>query len=250
MDSDKVLLFGHRGAAGEAPENTLSGFAYARGAGVSCFETDVRMARDGQLVLLHDVNLVRTTGREGTVDQFSAAELASMNACQLFPGWPDQDGIPSLHQVLERFHDRIMHWQLEIKTDLVERLAQGINQLYTEICQFDLRNRVTITSFNPKAIQLVRERAPELDCGLIAEFRNKQDLSLPYQLGCRNVCLPLSSSSKLVAEAAKKMGMQTTGWLGNQPEQLHELLEWQVDAITTDFPSMALKYLARYSAAD
>lgn len=245
MHNDKLLLFGHRGAAAEAPENTLSGFAHAWEVGVRCFETDVRLSADGQLVLMHDPDLIRTTGRPGRVSDFSAAELGGMNACQGFPDWPSQDGIPSLRQVLEIYHNKIIAWQLEIKTDLEALMEQVAGLLAAEIRWFNIIDRVTITSFEPRALQLMQSQVSGVACGLIADFRTPEELKLPIQLGCQNVCLPLASSTTRVAAAARTMGLQTTGWPGNRPDQLQTLLEWQVDSITSDYPSLALDYLAR-----
>src|SRR5439155_21621382 len=76
----RMLLFGHRGARGEAPENTLAGFAHARRAGVAAFELDVRPTADGRLAVIHDATVDRTTNATGAVSDFTAADLARLDA--------------------------------------------------------------------------------------------------------------------------------------------------------------------------
>lgn len=71
-----MLVVGHRGAAGEASENTIAGFRHAIEHGVRHFELDVQISRDEKLVVIHDNKVNRTTYSRGRVNQFSAGELA------------------------------------------------------------------------------------------------------------------------------------------------------------------------------
>ena len=89
-------LVGHRGARGEAPENTLASFQVAVEAGVTEMELDVRLSSDGQLIVLHDSDVTRTTGVRGNVRQYTRAQLGVMDARRNTPGWHSPTGIPSL----------------------------------------------------------------------------------------------------------------------------------------------------------
>ena len=111
------ILYGHRGAAGHAPENTLDGFLYARQIGVRAFELDVRFSADDQLVVIHDETLERTTHTIGRVRDFTVAQLNALDACA---SWPNPAGVPSLVAVLQSHHD-LPAFQIEVKTDTPER---------------------------------------------------------------------------------------------------------------------------------
>ncbi len=115
-------LLGHRGAAFEAPENTLAGFAYAWRNGVRSFELDVRLSADQQLVILHDESLERTTGIQRKVGELSAAQLTELNAPGLFPDWPEKATIPLLEEVLRAYSRDLKSWEIEIKTTTPENL--------------------------------------------------------------------------------------------------------------------------------
>ena len=87
-----MLVYGHRGAAGEAPENTIAGFRHAIERGTRHFELDVQMSKDDKLVVIHDNKVNRTTYCRGNVNQFTASELANMDARRGTPPWPRKRG--------------------------------------------------------------------------------------------------------------------------------------------------------------
>ena len=239
-----ICLFGHRGAAGEAPENTLGGFAYAWEIGVRAFELDIRLSRDGQLVVIHDPALERTTDGVGLVCDYTAAELLSLNAACRFPGWVNREGVPSLQSVLERYHAGVHRWQLEIKTDAPERLEAVCTILTQQIEHFGLGERVTVTSFDPAALEIMRRTSPHRRLGLIRSPVQMEDIDLARTLGCSELCVPVDSGSAALVSAAHEGGLVVTGWLGNNSAQMERLLAWGVDAITTDLPSFASQYLS------
>ena len=76
----RPLLFGHRGASGERPENTLPAFERAVGQGVAALETDVHFTRDGEVVVFHDALLERTTDGEGPIAELDLSELRALDA--------------------------------------------------------------------------------------------------------------------------------------------------------------------------
>jgi len=239
----EIRLFGHRGAAGEAPENTLGGFAHAWEAGVRAFELDVHLSKDDQLVVIHDRTLERTTDGTGLVSDHTAEELHSLNAAHHFPGWPKREEVPTLEKVLEHYQTGIRGWQLEIKTKEAERLELLCKLLAQQIERFDLSERVRVISFNPTALEIQRRIAPTLRLGLICEPAQMEHIDLARSLGCSGFCIPVDGSSASLVSAAQKAGLYVTGWVGNTPEALDLLLEWGVDAMESDVPSFARQYL-------
>jgi len=140
-----MIVYGHRGAKGEAPENTLPGFKHAYRQGIRHFELDLVLSKDGKPVLVHDLTTDRTTGQKGEVSNYTAAELAAMDARKNTSPWPERAGIPSLEDLLDQFND-IEHFQLEVKKDSRARLNILCNRL-TEIIQHrDLYQTAAITS--------------------------------------------------------------------------------------------------------
>ena len=105
-----TLIYGHRGAKGEAPENTLASFQQCLTHGVTRCELDLHLSRDGELMVIHDPTLNRSTGRRGKVVEHEAAELVGYDARQGGPGWKIPCPIPTLAALFEQCP--FEHWQL------------------------------------------------------------------------------------------------------------------------------------------
>ena len=245
-----ILLFGHRGARGEAPENTLPGFAHAYAAGVRAFELDVRLTADEQLAVIHDATVDRTTNATGPVASFTAAQLAQLDARADFPTWPEPTGVPLLDDVLDAYGTKV-RWAIEIKSDTPERLAKVAPLVAGAIERHHVADRVAVTSFDVTALELMRQTAPEISRVYIGAYDTPAFLETALALGCVQADIPLQRSTREMVRAAQENGLRVVGWLGNAPADLAALLEWGVEGITTDQPTMALGFLqARGIAAD
>ena len=236
-------LLGHRGAAYEAPENTLAGFAYAWSIGVRSFELDVRLSADRQLVVLHDESLQRTAGVARKVGELTAAQLAELNATALFPGWHEKAIIPTLEAVLETYAQRAQSWEIEIKTAPPENLEILCPQLAEQIQRFEIAGRVVVTSFDRHALEIMRRIAPDLRRGYISHYDRPEHLEAALSLGCYRAGIPLHHSDKATVQAAHAAGLNVAGWQGDSFQMLETLLDWDVDTITSNRPSLALDFL-------
>jgi glycerophosphoryl diester phosphodiesterase len=237
-----VLLVGHRGARGEAPENTVAGFEHALAVGVDALELDVRLCADGELVVVHDDTLDRTTDAGGPVAALTAPELARVDARGSFPVWPEPVGVPTLGEVLDRFAGRT-RLAIEVKRDAPDRMARVVEQLVAMLRARRLGDRVLVTSFEPQALATARRLAPELPRAYIGAFDSPEYLGRAAELDCAQVDVPVATGSAEVVRAAQALGMRVCGWLGNTPDTLRVLVGWGVDAITTDYPTMAAREL-------
>ena len=245
-----VLLFGHRGARGEAPENTLPGFAHAYAAGVRAFELDVRLTANDRLAVLHDATVDRTTNGRGAVSTFTSARLARLDARADFGDWPEPCGVPLLDEVLEAYATNV-RFAIEIKSDTPGRLERVATLVGGAIARFGIQERVAITSFDATALELMRIAAPHVPRVYIGAYDTPAFLETALALGCVQADIPLKRSSVEMVRAAQAVGLRVVGWLGNTREDLAALLEWSVDGIPTDHPTMALSYLQeRGSACD
>jgi glycerophosphoryl diester phosphodiesterase len=243
-----TTLYGHRGARGEAPENTLAGFAYARRIGVEGFELDVRRAADGELVVIHDETVDRTTTATGRVAELTAVQLAALDARAAFPEWPGSPepvGVPRLVEVLDAF-PHLPAWQIEVKHDTPAALEEVCARLVGLIEARDLAARAVVASFDAVALQIMRRLAPYLPRAFIGRYDDPADLQTALNLGCAGACIPHRTSHKETVQAAQASGLAVTGWLGNSKAELQLLLDWGVDSITTDYPSLAIPVLRRH----
>jgi glycerophosphoryl diester phosphodiesterase len=241
-----MLVFGHRGARAEAPENTLAGFAYALRQGVLALELDVRLTADGELAVIHDATVDRTTDATGPVAAFTAAELSRLDARGGHPEWPAPVGVPRLAEVLDATAGRA-RLAVEIKTDAPERLerlcAVLVEQLRGRARRSRARRRVTVTSFDPAALEVMRRLAPALPRAFIGAYDTPATLETALRLECRQADVPVARGTVEVVRQAQAQGLRVVGWLGNTEQELETLLRWGVDGITSDVPAWALAFL-------
>lgn len=241
-----LIVYGHRGARGEAPENTLPGFRYAyHQAGLRAFELDIRLTADHRLTILHDASLARTAGVERLLADLTADDLKRTDARVAFPDWPEPCPIPLLDALFAELPPDV-HLALEIKRDNPARLEILGPLLVELIARFGLADRVTVTSFDPEALRIVRRLAPELPRGFIGAYDTPAFLETALALECVQADIPLASGSAERVAEAHAHGLRVIGWPGNTPEQLATLLEWGVEGTTTDMPGVALPYLREH----
>lgn len=233
-----MILYGHRGARGEAPENTLTGFRYGLELGLTAFEFDVHLTADDQLVVIHDPTVDRTTNGSGPVAAKTVAELAKLDARSVFPEWPEPAGVPTLTEVLEIVAG-VEHMEIEMKTDEPAHLERVAELLLAAIARFNIADRVTVTSFDPVALEAVARLASGQRRGFIAKFESASDIATAQRLGASQCGIPIKTGSKERVQETHAVGLAVVGWQGNTREDVETLLDWGVDGITSDYPSVA-----------
>jgi glycerophosphoryl diester phosphodiesterase len=239
-----VLIVGHRGARNLWPENSLDGFRRTRDLGVDGVEFDVHLSRDGEMVVIHDPSLERTTEGHGPVAARTLAELAAT---------PLRDaagaGIPSLDAVLDIFAGSAIEMHIEIKTDLFGRAYPGLERrLIDAIARRGLERQAILTCFVPEILETVRRLAPrqrvlasldrrsaEIMGGLapaLDRFTAIEDCLLAVEKGLLidslDFCIERLGSDRLGA------------WVPNEPEDIAAWLARPIRQITTDRPDLAL----------
>lgn len=239
-----MYFVGHRGAAKEAPENTLLGFKFAFDNGVRCFELDVHLTKDGELAVIHDDTLDRTTNGKGHIGGYTMDELKRFDAGVLFPETHSAAQIPCLEEVLTEYATKIELFEIEIKADRPFILDIVCKQLCDLLCDFNIADKTIITSFDPYAIKTVKAIMPNQRCGLISMFYKESDIHLAKSLGCYSTCMPLKTGgSKELVDTAHNLGLKVAGWVANTIQDVDVLIDWGVDSITSDYPTIVLPYL-------
>lgn len=230
-----MIVYGHRGAKGEAPENTLAGFRHAWRHGIRHFELDLALSKDGRPVIIHDLSVDRTTDQTGNVSGYTAAELAEMDASAR-SNWSEASGVPSLDQLLEEFPD-FSHLQLEVKKDARERLNILCNRLTEIIQRQDLFQRVSITSSDTWFLQQVRRRNTRISIGLVTERKFPRPTKVAARLHCDYLCIGWRICTPALVQEAHKRGMHVSTWTVNRIHDMLQLEQQGVDSIITDYPT-------------
>jgi glycerophosphoryl diester phosphodiesterase len=232
-----TVIYGHRGAKGEAPENTLASFQQCLAHGVTRCELDLYLSRDGELMVIHDPTLKRTTGRRGKVSLYSAADLVSYDARQGGPGWLQPCPIPRLEELFQSC--AFEHWQLEVKSASRVKAAKTVLAIRELAQRYDLLDKVTITSSSREVLRAGQRLVPEIARGLVAEYAWLDPLKVAKHYGCNLLALNWTLCSPERLQKAHKQGLHVSVWTVNEPALMLRLVDFGVDSLITDFPGLA-----------
>ena len=169
LNYERPLIIAHRGASSLAPENTLAAVQKALDLKVDVVEIDVHRSSDGELVVLHDATLDRTTTGSGPVKQYSLEEVKSFDAGSWFSPSFVEERIPTLREVLEKTKDQAT-LLIELKGERTEvRTVELVKEL-------GMTDQVIIQSFDFLQIQKAKQKAPEIPTVfLVKEPKHKED---------------------------------------------------------------------------
>lgn len=236
-----TLIYGHRGAKGEAPENTLASFKQCLAHGVHRCELDLHLSKDGELMVIHDPTLKRTTGRRGKVVEHDAQELTQYDARQGGPSWKQPCPIPRLEELFEQCE--FEHWQLEVKSASRVRAARSVLAIKALAERHGLLDRVTVTSGSREVLRALKRLTPELSCGLVAEYAWLDPLKVAKQYDCSLLALKWTLCTPERIAKARQLGLHVSVWTVNDPALMRRLADFGVDSVITDYPGLAVTTL-------
>lgn len=245
-------VFGHRGAAGEAPENTLVSFERAVACGVDIFELDVHATRDGTIVVLHDETLERTTDGSGPVKELTWAQLQELDAGyrfttdgRAFPFRGRGVRVPSLAELFARFPDCCFN--IEVKQAAPE-IARDVVQL---VFLYQLAPRVVLAAEHDEIMQQIRAAAggsiaTSYSTGEVVDFvfKHREGALAQHQSVGRALQIPVAFNGiDLVTQesvrAAHEKGLEVHVWTINDRAEMDRLLALGVDGLISDLPAIA-----------
>jgi glycerophosphoryl diester phosphodiesterase len=245
------LIFAHRGASAYAPENTLAAFELAVRQGTDGIELDAKLSADGQVVVIHDQTVDRTTSHSGTVRQFDLATLRTMDAGSHFDVAFRGEPIPSLDEVLESVGQQIfINIELTNYASLTDDLPERAAQL---VKRHNLGQRVLFSSFNPMALRRVRRQLPDTPISMLALAGGKGALArglMARLLRCQGLHPDQVDVNARLIEQAKQRSMKVMAYTVNREEDMRRLFQLGVDGIFTDDPPLALQILQRLASEE
>ena len=243
-----VATYAHRGASGMAPENTAAAFELAIAEGADCIETDVQLSADGELVIIHDVTLTRTTdARQAFPDRapwhvhdFTLTELKTLDA----GAWYDDDfagqRILTLDELLDLLSGRI-HLNLELKSPevhpgLAEAVAARLRRYPEWIEPAAPAHRLIVGSFDEQAVRDFAARLPDVPVSLIA-YDVPTSEKLAELTGWVDSVNP--DIRRLQPDDATRVfeaGMALVPWTIDSPQYWQWAVDLGVDGVITNYP--------------
>lgn len=224
---DKILNIGHRGAKGHLAENTLESFQWAIDFGVDGIEFDVHLSADGQIIVIHDESVDRTTNGSGLIKKKSVVDLKALRI-------ENQFEIPLLHQVFDLVNRKCLI-NIELKAgetakpvvDLIENYVLEHGWHYSDFL---------ISSFDWPALQTVRDLHQEIPLGVLTA--TDLDLAIAFAKFIKAETIH-PYFNLLTAENTlqmKEQHLKVFSWTINEPEDIQKIKSFNVNGIITDFP--------------
>ncbi|MEZ2901916.1 glycerophosphodiester phosphodiesterase [Acinetobacter terrestris] len=236
-----MRIIGHRGARGEAPENTLGGFRYIHDLGIRAVEFDVRQLKDDELVIMHDDNFLRTTGTDKNIYQCSSSELQSYNQASIWLDWKNVEVTPTLQQALNIMQD-FEHIEVEVKA--VTTMAEAeklVLELQKQLHGFE--QTAVITSFDVKIHQALKQQYSTFKRGLLIEQDIKERaIEQALALGCCQIGWMNTLATDEIIHATQQAYLNISVWTVNDVERARHLQSLGIDGLITDFPKMMLQH--------
>lgn len=237
-----TVVWAHRGASAYAPENTLSAFELALKQGAHGIELDVQLTSDGQLVVIHDETLDRTTDGSGWVGEHSLAELKALDAGV---GWADYGGerIPMLAEVFDLVADSSMIINVELKN--TEVAYRGLEEkVLALIDEFGLAERIWLSTFNHESLHGLRQSGVPMPLGLLSNDLMFEPWKYAAALGLQAYHpAAWAVRERSVVDESHALGLGVHVWTVDEPALLRRMADWGVDAVFTNTPDVALRVL-------
>ena len=239
-----IFVTGHRGFSGAAPENTMAAFRAAIEAGCDMIELDVHLSRDKEVVVIHDDNLERTTTGRGNVADQTFAELRRWDAGVWFAPRFAGERIPALAEVLALAHNKILiNIELKKGAHFPYTMAELADLTLREVEKAGMESQVLFSSFDPVAIDRIRERNPLLPIALIKD----KPWMEPEEAGGGKIYPTLNCRATVLNEEnvwrAHKKGIRVHAWTLNTPKEMSRFIALGVDGIITNHPDRLIHLL-------
>jgi len=236
-------IWAHRGASGYCPENTLASFQKAIDMKADGIELDIQLTKDGQLVVIHDEKIDRTSNGKGWVKDFTLAELKALDFNQQFPEQGPME-IPTMEEVLQLIEPTDLTINIEMKTGIVfYPLEELILKL---VAKYHMEERVIYSSFNHLSVKKLHALKPEAKVGFLyadgtidmPEYGKKHGVDALHPA-------LFNIQYEGFMEDAKKKGLLVHVWTVNEPEYVMMCKQAGVDAVITNYPDMAREVLEK-----
>ena len=238
-----MKVYAHRGYSGAYPENTMLAFRKAEEAGSDGIELDVQLTCDGEVVVIHDETVDRTTDGKGRVCDYTLLELQKLNASVHFPHKSKFEHIPTFEEYCSWVKTTEQITNIELKTSIIyykelEKKTLAILKAH------GLEKQVFFSSFNLLSIANAKALDESIPCGVLVPESGLVNAGyfcdkFGFESFHPNFC---NVSKESVAEC-KEHGIKTNVWTVNSMGQLEACYEWGCDGVFTNYPSVCKEWI-------
>ncbi|MFE8702541.1 glycerophosphodiester phosphodiesterase [Cytobacillus sp. FJAT-54145] len=240
-----TLIFAHRGYSVSYPENTMKAFREAEKVGAEGLEIDVQLSKDGQVVVIHDEKVDRTTNGKGFVKDLTYKELRNLDASYENKTFLKKERIPSLEEVLEWLTSNEIICNIELKNGIFP--YEGMEEKIVELVRrYGLSDRIIFSSFNHYSIIYCYRLAPEIEIApLIVE-----GLYMPWvyakSIRAKSIQPKYIAAPNEVIIKSMENGIDVRPYTVNKEAEMRRLFDVGCSGFITDDPAKAIRIRKQY----
>jgi glycerophosphoryl diester phosphodiesterase len=237
-------IIAHRGASAHAPENTLSAFRMALEHGADGIELDAKLTADGQVVVIHDQIVERTTGAAGLVREMTLAQLKELDAGSFFDRAFKGEPIPTLAEVFDVVGSRtLINIEITNYTSVGDALPDKIADL---VIRHHMENTILFSSFHPRNLVRIKRRLPNTPVALLAlpglpGWLQRSEIGRWFSP--KFIHPYYTDVSKRSLSWEHRRGRRVNAWTVDEPDLIRRLFKMGIDGIITDDPRLARRIL-------
>jgi len=242
-NTGKVLVIGHRGALGHAPENTMVSFKMGWELGADLLELDIHMSRDGELIVMHDADVSRTADGRGRIKDMTLAEIKELDAGSWFAARFQGERVPTLNEVLDWAKGRIP-LAIEIKGDPLP--APDIEEKLVEMLRTqDMLDEVIVISFHHPSVKRVKELEPTLATGILYSGRLVDTVGAAKAAMADSVRPSWAYWTAELVDQVHAAGLTASTWNADDEKLMEYLVGLGIDSIGANYPDRLRAFLDR-----
>lgn len=235
-------IFAHRGVSKHYPENTLAAFQAAAKLPIAGVELDVHMTQDGEVVVIHDEKINRTSNGKGFVKDMTLAQLRTFDFGSWFNKKFKGEKIPILREVLEVFENTNHFINIELKSDVF--VYAGLEEaVLREVKEKNMQSRVIISSFDHTAIVRMKKIAPAIACAVLFSNITMHPETYRKALGIEALHVSRHVARRRPIREAIEQGAIVRAYTVNRVEEARQLAEIGINSIFTDDPMLFLSQI-------
>jgi glycerophosphoryl diester phosphodiesterase len=233
-------IFAHRGYSAAFPENTMKAFIEAEKSGADGLEIDVQLTKDGEVVVIHDESVDRTTNGTGFIKDLTYKEIRKFDASYKNKKLLKKEPIPSFMELLEWLTTNKLICNVELKNGIFP--YKGMEEkVISSIRHFKLEERVILSSFNHYSIVYCYQLAPEIETAPLYSEGIYMPWVYAQSIQSKGIHPKLIAAPNEIILRAMENGIAVRPYTVNKEKDMQRLLDIGCTAFITDDPVKALK---------
>ncbi len=232
LSKKKLMLIGHRGAAGYVVENTIPSIDKAINLGVDAVEVDVFLCKSGELVVFHDENLGRLTNSDAFIESLTLDSIRNIDVLKNYK-------IPTLKEVIEFINKRV-HLNIELKgSNTAKPTYELLLSLFSDKQQ--IIDKISISSFKWDELETIYNLDKEIPLAVLTDKKPIEAINKAKKINAKAINIDYKLLNRKIVKKIQSEKLIVNAWTVNDRKEIKRIIKLGVDGIITDYPDRVIK---------